>query len=353
MDIKEFKADFVTHVDSFLATKLATYSEYTGDEFLLSLIHHVRDVAAGGKCVRPYMAAVMYQGLSGEDKISDDIMNLLVAIELLHTFALVHDDVIDEAGTRHQTETIHRYASRKMQEEGRSGKLEHIGEAQAILVGNLIYTWVNNLFAQAVATHEHGFAAWQAFHKMADEVIVGQMIDVDLMTRATSNWDLIESKMKLKTAGYTFVRPMQIGAALAGKAEEYEEFCLKFGRALGVGFQVQDDLLDLLADPETLKKPVLLDIKEHQHTYLTQYIVENGTDEEKQKLYGYWGQNFDVSSRDEIIELFTSSGAVDYSTSKAQEYFGQARDAVEEVDLAPETKDILRGLVTYIEHRSH
>jgi geranylgeranyl diphosphate synthase type I len=353
MDIKAFKVDFVTHVETFLETQLASYNEYTQDEFLLSLIHHVKDVAAGGKCVRPYMAAVMYKGLSGEEEIPYEVMNILVAIELLHTFALVHDDVIDEAGTRHQTETIHRYATRKMQEEGRSGKLEHIGEAQAILVGNLLYTWVNNLFARAVSTHEHGFAAWQAFHKMADEVIVGQMIDVDLMTRSSSNWDLIESKMRLKTAGYTFVRPMQIGSALAGKYEEYEEFCLKFGRTLGVGFQVQDDLLDLLADPETLKKPVLLDIKEHQHTYLTQYIVENGSEQEREKLYSYWGKNFDASSRDEIIELFTSSGAVDYSLAKAQEYFKQARDAVEEAILDPTTKDILGGLVTYIEHRSY
>jgi len=353
MNIVEFKTAFQSVLARAIESKFEEYSSYTQDKEILEIINYTKSIIGGGKCIRPYMAYTLYETLGGDDK--EAVMDLLVSLEVFHAFALIHDDVIDEGKIRHKVDTLHTFVSKGMQDNHRSvSNRVHYGHSQAILMGDLLFSWSIGRFHQF--NHIPNYtAAWKIFYQMIDEVAIGQMIDVNVMTRDSIDSQLIETKMRLKTAGYTFVRPMQIGVALAGKQKELSQFCLDFGISLGLAFQTQDDILDIIADPKIIKKSILSDVREHQHTFLTQYVLDNGTKDDILELESYWG-NLEVSDIDQtnIIRLFEKTGALSYAREKVKEYLGQVKKITqEERNITDETRLALNQLIQYIEDRGY
>ena len=353
MNIIKFKAEFQSVLDKSIVSKFAEYSKYTEDKEILEIINYAKSIIGGGKCIRPYMAYTLYETLGCDNK--EAIMDLLVSLEIFHAFALIHDDVIDEGKMRHKVDTLHTFVSKRIKNHHRSvANRVHYGHSQAILVGDLLFSWSIGRFHQFSYLPYYA-DTWKIFHKMIDEVAIGQMIDVNVITRDTINSQLIETKMRLKTAGYTFVRPMQMGVTLAGKEKELTQFCLDFGTALGLAFQTQDDILDIIADPKTIKKSILSDIREHQHTFLTQYVLENGTEQHILELKKYWG-NSKVSDSDQanIVELFESTGALSYARTKVKKYLDKAKQiTLEEQNITDQTRLALNQLIQYIKDRGY
>lgn len=352
MHINEFKSEFSQYLDRAVDQKLSTYNEYTNDSEILSIIQYTKKIIGGGKNIRPYMAYQMYKALGGQDK--DQIMDLLVSIEVFHSFALIHDDVIDKGETRHNNLTLHNYVKNSLIKNHRTAKdFTHIGASQAILVGDILLAWSMERFHNF--THLPYFKdAWGVFIGMINEVVVGQMIDVDIMTREKVDTSLIETKMKLKTAGYTFVKPMMIGASLAGKLDEMEDFCNEFGNSIGIAFQIQDDLFDIVADPNIIKKSILSDIKDHQHTYLTQYVFENANEEDVIELKSFWGRDILDEEQITIVNLFEKTGAIKYTKNMVSSYLARAKQSfLQEEHLSKEGQIELETLIKYIQNRNY
>lgn len=353
MNIIEFKAKFQPVLEKAIDQKFEEYSQYTKDNEILEIVNYAKQVIGGGKCIRPYMAYTMYETLGGQDL--DRVLDLLVSLEIFHSFALIHDDVIDEGKMRHKVDTLHTFVSRGIQDNHRNfGSRIHYGHSQAILVGDLMFSWSIGRFHEFNDVYNCK-EAWKIFYRMIDEVAVGQMIDVNVMTRDSIDTNLIETKMRLKTAGYTFVRPMQIGVALAGKGAELDQFCVDFGNALGLAFQTQDDVLDVVSDPKIIKKSILSDIREHQHTFLTQYVLENASDEDVMELKRYWGDsNLSEDAQSSIVNIFERTGALVYARDKVVRYLDQAKSIVaEEHNITSDTKEALYTLINYIESRGY
>ncbi|MEX0597564.1 MAG: polyprenyl synthetase family protein [Candidatus Paceibacterota bacterium] len=353
MDIVKFKTEFQSILVKAIESKFEEYTTYTQDTEILEIINYAKSIIGGGKCIRPYMAYTLYETLGSGDK--DTIMDLLVSLEIFHAFALIHDDVIDEGKIRHKVDTMHTFVSKSIKENHRIfANRGHYGHSQAILVGDLLFSWSISRFHQFNHLPYYSEAC-KVFCTMIDEVAIGQMIDVNVMTRDEISSKLIETKMRLKTAGYTFVRPMQIGVALAGKEKELTKFCSDFGIALGLAFQTQDDILDIIADPKIIKKSILSEIREHQHTFLTQYVLENASDEDILELEKYWGNpEINDNAQDDIINLFKRTGALSYARGKIKEYLDQAKQIIiEESEITDKTRLALNQLIKYIEDRGY
>jgi geranylgeranyl diphosphate synthase type I len=186
---------------------------------------------------------------------------------------------------------------------------------------------------------------------MIDEVVIGQMLDVDMMTRRDTSLDVIQQKTLLKTASYTFIRPLQIGAALADKSAECEEFCHELGLGLGMAFQTQDDLLDLIGTPATTQKTLFSDLRENQHTIFTQYILEYGSETERETLRQLLGADLQPQDRDRVIDLFESSGAIAHGRATIECYLDRACRAIDTAPLQSEDKQAFYGLAGYIRGR--
>ncbi len=343
MEIQAFKKRFDPVLEQLLKKILGSYQGLTKDVFIRETIDYSRELLmAGGKRVRPYMAWLTYKASGGRD--DKRALEVFAGLELFHAFALVHDDIMDHGTERHGIKTAHQHIASRLKQLKRHGDHKHFGEAQAILIGDLLFAWSVGQVA--------GTKGWPAFQMMIDEVMVGQMIDVDVMTRRSVDDALLADKMRLKTASYTFVRPMQVGAAIAGANGKTARFCEAYGLPLGTAFQIQDDLLDLTTPSSKTGKTAFSDLREGNHTVFTQFIRMRGTAKQKRELELMVGADLTEKDRPRVMALFLESGAFEHGMALIDGYFEEALDAVDAAKLKPVHAKPFRQLVEYIRARA-
>lgn len=348
MTITEFKEQFDPILDKQFAKRAEIGKILANDDLLKSLLDHAQKLLmSGGKRIRPYVAYLAYLTAGGKESTS--VLEFLTALEIFHAFALMHDDVIDRGTERHGIHTLHEFAADLHSEQKQA---EHLGEAQAILVGDLLFQWSQEIIHSVDVPAKKRALAQVAFDSMANEVIVGQMIDVDLMTQITPPDKLIETKMKLKTASYSFIRPMQIGFALATTSNNSTLFSEQFGLNIGIAFQIQDDLLDVTSQTETIKKDIYTDIANGQPTLLSNYVFEHGNENERRSLKSHFGRPVNNKDYALIKEMFEQSGAVDFGRRQMNRYFGLARKAIENLPASAKKKHAWYEFLLVVEGRS-
>lgn len=267
-----FQERFNVHLKKFLDLQTRTVAKHTQNPSVIDYIDHTKEIILGpGKRIRPYIAYLMYKSLGGQD--DENALKLLVGLEIFHSYGLVQDDIIDKGKRRHGEETTHIYVAKKLKQEERRGDHEHIGNSQAMLVSGILFSWSQKIIdSNSNFDPEKMAKVKNLFHEMAEEVGIGQMVDVDITTRDNVSEQDIYEKTRLKTAGYSFIKPLQIGAALAGnKTEEIEVFCREFGLRMGIAFQTQDDLLDVTSSDSELGKTSSSDKSQNQHTYFSYF----------------------------------------------------------------------------------
>ncbi len=194
-----------------------------------------RLVEAGGKRIRPAFCYWGYRAAGGDD--GEPIVRAAAALELFHTFALIHDDVMDESETRRgQPSTYARFAGART---GEPGALR-FGRSVAVLVGDLAAVLADEALIGSGFPTERLLVALRRYALMREEVAAGQFLDVR-GPMATASADRIAS---LKTGAYTVEGPLHIGALLAGGSPELLAALSRFARPLGLAFQLRDDLFD-------------------------------------------------------------------------------------------------------------
>lgn len=349
--LQAFRNLFDQRLTTVLHAQIQASCTLTSDPHIQAIIEYAGNVTlSGGKRLRPYLAWTMYRAFGGTS--SRRILDTLTALELFHVFGLMHDDIIDHGTSRHGIPTAHHVVAAQLAAQRRRGDIVHVAEGQAMLLGDLIFAWVTNILHTSLTDAAITRRVSSRFYRMVNEVVVGQMLDVDLMTRAIATSQLVDEKMRLKTASYTFVRPMQIGTALAGAPTTYDRFCDTFGTALGLAFQIQDDLFDLTLSAKQLGKTIFSDLADCQHTLFTQYIFDHGTPTHKKQLASLFGATLSEKDRPRITQLFTESGALAHGQQCMNTHFDAAAHAVHKARLPEHTKQELLALVTYIRHRT-
>lgn len=311
MELPAFKDWFEPRFEASVESCITRFSRYSTSGAVSEIAEYIQRVARGGKRLRPYLAYVGYLTHGGDPKKVEALFPIFTAIELVHLFALVHDDVMDEAQSRHGVSTMHTYFGEKYHH-------KRIGESIAILAGDVVLNWAY----RAMQTLVLPMQVMDEFEILIEEVIHGQLIDVlSPVVLPQSDSEIIE-KMTLKTAHYSFYRPLMIGALVGGKGID-QQFLKMYTTNLGIAFQIQDDLLDIVPQSET-GKSMLRDIQNGQQTLVTWYM-EHKASESDRELYGEaLNAKNDVALRDVFIE----SGAVRYVQECAEQYFQNARDAV-------------------------
>ncbi len=307
-----FDERFIPHVEQKVETFLGAHSsQEVGD-----IVRHVVAVADHGKRFRPFLAYTAHAPENPEEHFS-----LYAAIELLHVFALIHDDIMDDATTRHSVSCIHTLATE------RTGS-ERVGDAMAILLGDAVFQWSHDALREYTKTHPQYRDELSAkFSELVSEVIYGQMLDVLSPTQAPLQEAVITDKMYFKTARYSFIQPMSLGYIAAGTFREKEQFAEGYGRALGLLFQMQDDLFDL---QDNGSKSSFVDIETNQQTILTWYMHHMTTSEIAIRFASYQGKVLSAIERSEVLELIMSAGAYAYVQDQIEAYYQEALTFVSE-----------------------
>lgn len=345
MTLADFRLWFEPHL-SQTAHDFTNQSKRMPDRDLADLITHTGHIILGdGKRVRPYLCSLMAMKAR---QASRDVIAIYCALELFHAFCLIHDDIIDHGDKRHGVATLNARHEQFLHHHKRAGDRRHIANAEALLVGDLLISFVFNLLNQYNGTQKR--RVLELFYDMAQRVILGQMLDVDTTTRLDVSKDIIEQKMRLKTAEYTFVYPLRIGCVLSNRTgPEVDSFCDTFGTALGLAYQIQDDLLDILPNTKT-KKSIFSDIREGQHTLLTYHVLHHGKQAHKKMLQQSWGnQNVDFAV---LLRIFHESGAIVFAEKEIEQHLNRAKLALAKIDFAQKTRSELEVLVHYIAKRS-
>ena len=195
---------------------------------------------AGGKRIRPAFCYWGFRAAGGPH--GEAILRAAASLELLHTMALIHDDVMDGSAVRRDRPTVH-----ARQEEGaaRRGEAEpeRIGTAVAILAGDLASVLADQLLLESGFPPVRLAAALERYHRMRTEMAAGAHLG---LIGADADARLLAA---LKGGSYTVEGPLQIGAALAGASVLVATRLERFGEPLGEAFQLLDDLRDGDATP--------------------------------------------------------------------------------------------------------
>jgi len=346
MSIKDFKKRFDPALLNFLDSKTKTLRKYNNRD-LNNYLLHLRKILQGGKRIRPYLSFLSYKAYGGKE--DSKVIKLLVFIEIFHAFCLVHDDIIDKADYRHGVSTIHKFATDKTGVTNLSSI--HFGNSIAILIGDFLFSWAFELILKNKDFEEKELKKIiNIFFNMVDEVIVGQFIDINISSEEKSNEEMIYQKMLLKTASYSFIHPLMIGASLV-KEIKNGEFFKGFGLFLGTAFQIQDDLFDIIYDSGEIHKSSFNDIAQHQRTIFTNYIFEKGTRKQREILQTYFGKKVDEKGEKILREIFHKSGAIKYGKSLIENNIKKAKELLKKEKIAEKYKDLFFEFIDILSKR--
>ena len=229
---------------------------------------------SGGKRLRPAFCYWGWRGAGG-DPDHDGAVAACSALELLQASALVHDDLIDHSDTRRGLPSVHRRFEALHRERGWHGDGAQFGTASAVLLGDLLLAWCDELLWGSGLPLAAVRRAKPVFDLMRTEVMAGQYLD--LLEPATSGLAGTDREgaiarartvVHYKAAKYTVERPLQIGGLLAGADAALTAAYGAFGLPLGEAFQLRDDLLGVFGDPAVTGKPAGDDLREGKRTLL-------------------------------------------------------------------------------------
>ena len=291
-------------LDEFLSAKAAQ----APDECLPPVVAAVREYVAGGKRLRPVFCHCGWLAAGG-DPDAPAIGRIGAALELFHSFALIHDDIMDGSELRRGRPAMHLRLAALHRDGADPAEAGRFAVNAAILVGDLCLIWSDELL------HATGLApallatARPLLDAMRTEVMAGQYLDLespgerDWLSRA---WRTIG----LKTAGYTVERPLQLGAALAGAEQALLRTCTAYGRPLGEAFQLRDDLLGVFGDPVRTGKPALDDLREGKSTVLMALTWQRASTQDRRTLRALHGDpGLDESGAGVLRDIVRSTGA--------------------------------------------
>jgi geranylgeranyl diphosphate synthase, type I len=230
------------------------------------LADELRDfVSRGGKRLRPVLLRVGHELVGGHP---DHVLGACVAIELLHTCALLHDDIIDGATTRRGHATSHVTFAEQHRIAGAAGSADHVGEAMAILLGDLAFVQADDALLRCDVTPDRLLAGLSTFVLLREEVMAGQALDVHVAARRSVDPELALRVATLKSGRYSVTRPLQLGAVLAGADDALLGVLETVGDPLGRAFQLRDDLLGVFGSEAATGKSATGDLAEGKRTLL-------------------------------------------------------------------------------------
>lgn len=330
-------------VSSLLDRELERWAAVDPD--LAQPVCALRDlILAGGKRLRPAFCHWAYVGAGGGP---DDqaVIDAGAALELLHTFALVHDDIMDGSATRRGTDTIHVQFEAGHALDGWRGEGRRFGEGVAILVGDLSFVYADHLLAGAPP------AAHDVFTELRLEVNVGQYLDLLGTARGQVNEGTARRISRFKSGKYTVERPLHLGAALAGRLDDLAGPLSAYGLPVGDAFQLRDDLLGVFGDDVATGKPVGEDLREGKPTLLYAMAAERASGADARVLARYGSADLDEDGVMALQDVLLATGAVEAVENAIDRLVAEAVDALDDTVLAGAASEALVELAYYVAGR--
>ena len=286
---------------------------------------------AGGKMLRPSLSLITAEAVGGK---KEDALKAGSAIELIHTFSLIHDDIMDDDDMRRGMPSVHKVW----------------GDDVAILAGDTLFSKSFEIIINNESTsHSQNNNALATVADACVKICEGQALDMGFEDR----FDVSEEEymeMIFKKTGALIAAATKVGAIMGGASDEVIDAMYEYGRLIGLAFQIQDDYLDLASDEETLGKPIGSDIGKGKMTIIAINGLSSAGDDKDKLLEILKDDNNSQEDIDLAIEILTKCGAIEYARNLAQDSVDQAKEVLE---ILPDSssKQVLSDIADFVLER--
>jgi len=320
----DLKTELIKRRDIF-NKELKNYLKDGQPRFLYDAAKHLP--MGGGKRLRPCISMLSCEAVSGDVK---KVMPLAIALELVHNFTLVHDDIMDKSHLRRNLPTVH----------------VKFGEPTAIIAGDL-------LFAKAFEAMNNASSDFSVFKeinrglvKCVEEICEGQQLDMEFEKRKNVTEKEYLDMILRKTA-VLFMFATAGGGIVGGGTREEVKALREYGRYLGLAFQIWDDYLDMSSNEAILGKDIGNDIRNGKKTLIAVHSLNNAVGDDKKVLSEIFGnKNASEQEVKKVFNLFRQTKSVEYAKNTALRYSTEAKKALGVLDDS-DAKQILIDLADY------
>jgi geranylgeranyl diphosphate synthase type I len=332
-------------IDEFLTPELQRWATF--DPALADPMAEIkRLVLSGGKRLRPAFCQWAFVGVGG-DPMADVVVDAGAAFELMHAFALFHDDVMDDAVSRRGEPTTHTVFATRHAGGGWAGEARRFGEGMAILIGDLAFVYSDQLMAAANPV------AWRIWNELRIELNVGQVLDMLGSVQGLTDVAQAERICRYKSGKYTVERPLHLGAALASpdRFDALAPLLSAYGLPLGDAFQMRDDVMGAFGHEQTTGKPVGGDLREGKPTPLLARALAGATAAQRGVLARVGRPGLDDGEVADIQQVIIDTGALSDLESTIARLTSQAIRALDAVALTDEAHHELIALAEFVSQR--
>jgi geranylgeranyl diphosphate synthase type I len=273
----------------------------TPPEDLYKAMRHLLD--AGGKRLRPSALLLAAEAVGGKP---ETVLPAAVAVELVHNFTLIHDDIMDEADLRRGLTTVHK----------------KWGVPRAIIAGDAMYSKAFEILSCTKSDPQRLVESLELLSKTCTDICEGQWMDMNFATRKDVTEDEYMRMVEKKTA-VLFAAALKMGASLSGANHDHARALWDFGRFTGIGFQIYDDVIDLITPEEILGKAQGGDIVEGKRTLIIIHALSKGIN-----IDALGKSNATRSEINAALITLKESGSIDYAMNKAIEFVDQGKAAL-------------------------
>ncbi len=320
--IESYKSLIETELERLQFSSHQPHNLYEPIDYILSL---------GGKRMRPILCLMGADLFEGTRNLA---LPQALAIEMFHNFSLIHDDIMDNAPLRRGKDTVH----------------EKWNENVGILSGDALLVKAYEFLCNADSKCLKDLLA--VFNKTSLEVCEGQQYDMDFETRTDVSISDYLQMIELKTA-VLLGAALQMGAIVAGANSRDQSLIYEFGKNIGIAFQLQDDILDVYADPTKFGKQVGGDIISNKKTFLLLRAFELADDENRTELLK-WIEKTDFDSVEKVeavTAIYDNLNVRNLATAQMNKYFDLGMEAIEAIDRSEEAKMPLITIAKQLMHR--
>ena len=337
----------LTHVTEFIANRCAAELEEAGVEVAGDIL---LNFVTGGKCLR---STFMYLGWLSGATDSDEALYASASLELLHAFALLQDDVMDNSPSRRGRPAAHVQFGNWHRTRGLSGSTQRFGESAAILLGDLCLIWAEQMLRESGVEQHRLQLALPRYDAMRTELALGQLADLASDVRDLPSMAAVLDVARRKSGNYTVRRPLEIGAAMSGCSERTLTGLGHYGTAIGEAFQLRDDVLGVFGSEATTGKPSGGDLMERKATSVViaaHQLADAPTRRQFAELMNI--SELDDTAIDRWRTLIVATGAVQWIEDMISDRVASARDALDELALDHSVRAALANMAAVCTERA-
>tara|TARA_Y100000310_G_scaffold342459_1_gene445802 strand:+ start:1790 stop:2851 length:1062 start_codon:yes stop_codon:yes gene_type:complete len=347
--LKRYKRDIDSELRRFFDSRINRVESI--DSSASELINNLKDFTMnGGKRIRPILLIFGYKAVGGIDE--KEIIKASLCVELMQSFLLIHDDIIDDDDLRRGNPTVHKVYENMYKRAPVDSK--KLGRDMGIITGDIVSVLGSEAIMNTDFPPELKVKALDKFNRVIINTCFGQMLDVLSETSTDIKEEDIAKIHKLKSAIYTIEGPLHIGAILGEANENQLNVLTEFAISLGQAFQLQDDILGMFGTAETTGKQVGNDLREGKKTLLIKKALDKANNKDKKVIMKCLG-NKNILKKDieKVKEIIVKTGSLDYSKELAKEMVMEAKSCLVNGDFKKEGKDFLLGLADYVVEREY